>query len=171
MSLTSHLPEVRRAHVEGRLCDNLMAWLTTMRPDGRPDGVPVWFLLRADDTVLVYSHASKTKLANIADNPKVALALDVTDIGRDVTRINGTAEHMPDFPPLTRCPSTSRSTPSGSARCSVPRPTSPPSTRPPSSSLPNASTSEGRPRDDVRGARSDHLRRSAVGRVLRPAGR
>jgi predicted pyridoxine 5'-phosphate oxidase superfamily flavin-nucleotide-binding protein len=46
MKLTSHLPGDRRAHVEGRLRANLMAWLTTVRPDGRPDSVPVWFLLR-----------------------------------------------------------------------------------------------------------------------------
>jgi hypothetical protein len=41
MKLTSHLPDDRRAHVEGRLRANLMAWLTTVRPDGRPDSVPV----------------------------------------------------------------------------------------------------------------------------------
>jgi hypothetical protein len=44
MKLTSHLSDDRRAHVEGRLRANLMAWLTTVRPDGRPDSVPVWFL-------------------------------------------------------------------------------------------------------------------------------
>jgi hypothetical protein len=41
MKLTSHLPDDRRMHVEGRLRANLMAWLTTVRPDGRPDSVPV----------------------------------------------------------------------------------------------------------------------------------
>ena len=52
MKLTSHLPEARRAHVEGRLRANLMAWLTTVRPDGQPDSVQVWFLLRDDETIL-----------------------------------------------------------------------------------------------------------------------
>jgi hypothetical protein len=41
MKLTSHLPEDRRVHVEGRLRANLMAWLTTVRPDGRPDSVKI----------------------------------------------------------------------------------------------------------------------------------
>jgi hypothetical protein len=66
MKLTSHLPDDRRAHVEGRLRANLMAWLTTVRPDGRPDSVPVWFLLRHDETVLIYSQPAKVKLRNIS---------------------------------------------------------------------------------------------------------
>ena len=104
MELTSHLPDDRRAHVEGRLRGNLMAWLTTVRPDGRPDSVPVWFLLRDDETILVYSQAAKIKLRNISLKPQVALGLDVTDVGRDVIRVEGTAEHVPGFPPADQVP-------------------------------------------------------------------
>jgi PPOX class probable F420-dependent enzyme len=104
MKLTSHLADDRRAHVEGRLRGNLMAWLTTVRPDGRPDSVPVWFLLREDETVLVYSQPGKIKLRNISRNPEVALGLDVTDLGRDVIRLEGTAERVPGFPPADRVP-------------------------------------------------------------------
>jgi len=43
----------RREHVEARLRSKLMAWLTTVRPDGRPESVPVWFLVRDDETILV----------------------------------------------------------------------------------------------------------------------
>lgn len=104
MKLTSHLPDDRRAHVEGRLRANLMAWLTTVRPDGRPDSVPVWFLLQDDETVLVYSQPGKIKLRNISKNPNVSLGLDVTDIGRDIVRIEGTARHVAGFPRADQVP-------------------------------------------------------------------
>jgi PPOX class probable F420-dependent enzyme len=68
-----------------------MAWLTTERPDGQPVSVPVWFLVREDGTILFYSQPGKQKLRNIADNPKVSLGLDVTDIGRNIVRMEGIA--------------------------------------------------------------------------------
>lgn len=102
MGLTAHLPADRRARVDARLQTNLMAWLTTVTAAGRPDSVPVWFLLRDDDTFLVFSQPGKAKLRNIDANPNVALGLDVTDIGRDIIRVEGTAVRVPDHPRADR---------------------------------------------------------------------
>jgi PPOX class probable F420-dependent enzyme len=104
MDLTAHLPAGRRERVEARLRANLMAWLTTVRPDGQPVSVPVWFLLREDGTILLYSQSGKAKLRNIAANPKVSITLDVTDIGRDVVRIEGIAGHADGQPPADQQP-------------------------------------------------------------------
>jgi PPOX class probable F420-dependent enzyme len=98
MKLTAHLQPVDRDRVEGRLRSNLMAWLTTVRPDGQPVSVPVWFLLREDETILLYSKPHQAKLRNIAGNAKVSVVLDVTDIGRNVVRLEGTAKQAGDQP-------------------------------------------------------------------------
>lgn len=99
MKLTQHLEPADRQRVEDRLRHNLMAWLTTVRPDGQPVSVPLWFLLREDETILIYSRPSKQKLSNLRANPKVSLTLDVTDIGRNIVRIEGTARQVHDVPP------------------------------------------------------------------------
>jgi len=104
MKLTSHLPAADRERVEGRLQSNLIAWLTTVRPDGQPVSVPVWFVLRDDETILIYTRPEQAKLRNIAANPKVGFALDVTDIGRNIVRIEGTARRADNQPPANDHP-------------------------------------------------------------------
>jgi PPOX class probable F420-dependent enzyme len=105
VKITEHLSADRRDHVEARLRGNLMAWLTTVSPTGQPESVPVWFLLREEDeTILLYSEPGKPKLRNIGQNPQVALGLDVTDIGRDVIRIDGQAREATEAGPADKQP-------------------------------------------------------------------
>lgn len=104
MNLTAHLPTGDRERAEDRLRHNLMAWLTTVRPDGQPVTVPVWFLLGEDETIVLYSKPNAAKLRYIAANPKVSLALDVCDIGRNIVRLEGVAAPADDQPPADRNP-------------------------------------------------------------------
>jgi PPOX class probable F420-dependent enzyme len=104
MELTSHLPPDDRERAEARLRQNLMAWLTTVRPDGQPVSVPVWFLMREDGTILLYTQPGKQKLRNIAANPKVSMGLDVTDIGRNIVRLEGTAAVAENTPAANEQP-------------------------------------------------------------------
>ena len=74
-----------------------MAWLTTVRPDGQPQSVPVWFLWDGE-AFLIYSQPDRRKLKNVARNPRVHLNLNSNDRGGDVARAEGTAVVDEGFP-------------------------------------------------------------------------
>jgi PPOX class probable F420-dependent enzyme len=87
--LDMHDPQ--QAHVAERLHTNVIGWLTSVRPDGRPHSVPVWFLWDGK-TIILFSMPKNQKLVNIRHNPNVLLALDDTKEGEDVILVEGTAE-------------------------------------------------------------------------------
>ena len=89
------------AHADRRLREEGVAWLTTVRFDGQPQSVPVWFLWDGA-TFLVYSRPGGQKLRNIGRNPKVGLRLNSNDRGGDVVRAEGGAEILDDFPPADK---------------------------------------------------------------------
>ena len=91
----------RRA--ERRLRDEEIAWLTTVRADGQPQSVPVWFLWD-DETFLIYSQPSRQKLRNISRNPRVDLNLNSNAQGGDVVRVEGTAAILEEIPPANEMP-------------------------------------------------------------------
>lgn len=99
MGVLDRIEADRQAYVLGRLQQNLIAWFTTVRGDGQPECIPVWFLWREDESILVYSQPTARKLESIGLNPKVALALDVSDLGRDLVRIHGVANISTSEPP------------------------------------------------------------------------
>ena len=88
---------------ERRLREEEIAWLTTVRADGQPQSVPVWFLYK-DGAFLIYSQPRRQKLRNIGTNPRVDLNLNSNAHGGDVVRIEGTAEIAEDAPPSTEVP-------------------------------------------------------------------
>jgi PPOX class probable F420-dependent enzyme len=103
MSATLDTSTQRGQHVEQRLNDDVIAWLTTVRPSGQPDSVPVWFLWQ-DGKIVVFSRPDQTKIRNLGENPRVTVALDNTSNGSDVIRIEGIAEHVADYPACHEIP-------------------------------------------------------------------
>jgi PPOX class probable F420-dependent enzyme len=82
---------------ESRLKEEEIAWMTTVRSDGQPQTVPVWFLWD-DDGFLIYSQPNRQKLKNISRNPRVGLNLNTNEQGNDVVRLEGTASIDEDAP-------------------------------------------------------------------------
>jgi PPOX class probable F420-dependent enzyme len=54
-----------------------IAWLTTLRPDGSPHTTPVWFVHIAG-LIWVATGTQNTKVRNVAQDPRVSLAIDGT---------------------------------------------------------------------------------------------
>lgn len=90
---TLDLTTSQGAHIAQRLRDDLIVWLATVRPDGRPHLAAVWFLWDGE-TILIFSQPNQ-KVRNLHHNPNAALSLDTTDTGDDVIVIEGTAELLP----------------------------------------------------------------------------
>ncbi len=88
------------ARAERRLRSEEIAWLTTVRPDGQPQTVPVWFLWDGEG-FLTYSRPAARKLRNIEANARVNLNLNSNDTGGDVVRAECAAEVLADAPPAT----------------------------------------------------------------------
>jgi PPOX class probable F420-dependent enzyme len=88
---------------ERRLREEQIIWMTTVRSDGQPQSVPVWFFWDGEE-FLVYSQPGRQKLRNIERNPRVDINLNSNAQGGDMVRAEGTAEIVEDAPPATGVP-------------------------------------------------------------------
>ncbi len=84
------LTQERHAHIDQRLRNDYVIWLNSVRPDGRPHAVVVWFLWDGE-SVLIFSRPKNQKVRNIQHNQNVVLALDNTANGDDPITLEGTA--------------------------------------------------------------------------------
>ena len=100
------LTATRRAAIEQRLRDDLMIWLTTVNPAGRPHTVPVWFWWDGE-SITIYCEPETRKIRNLRQNPAVTLALETEDDGEIVIIFEGDAE-LPAEPTTTAMPATAR---------------------------------------------------------------
>ena len=79
-----------------------VVWLSTVRPDGGPHLVPIWFSWDGSD-ILVASKPAAQKVRNIRSNPTVMLALGQAEDDFDVGLLEGRAELL-DEPAATVLP-------------------------------------------------------------------
>jgi PPOX class probable F420-dependent enzyme len=79
------------AHIDERLRSDVVIWLNSVRPDGRPHSVIVWYLWTGSE-ILIFSMPNNQKIRNLRQNPNVVLALDNTKNGGDGITIEGKAE-------------------------------------------------------------------------------
>jgi PPOX class probable F420-dependent enzyme len=79
------------AAVLERLGTDIIGWFTTVRADGSPHAVPVWFLWHRG-RALVLSEPSTTKVANVRRGSPVLLHLHTRDDGDGVVILSGWGE-------------------------------------------------------------------------------
>jgi PPOX class probable F420-dependent enzyme len=89
------LTQVRDAHIDRRLREDAVIWLGSVRPDGRPHLVAVWFIWNGTD-LLIFSKPNQQKIRNLRQYPHVILALDNTSGGVDHITLEGEAELLDD---------------------------------------------------------------------------
>ncbi len=66
-------------------------WMASVRPDGSPHLIPLWFVWDGDD-LIVLSKPNAQKVRNLRSNPRVVLALGSVTNGMDVDLIEGFGE-------------------------------------------------------------------------------
>jgi len=88
-----------REHLES----DVVAWLTTVAPDGRPQSSVISFL-HEPGSILFYSQPDTPKLRNIAHSPLVSFALQTDPYGDHYLIVEGTAVIDSEVAPSDRHP-------------------------------------------------------------------
>jgi PPOX class probable F420-dependent enzyme len=79
------------ARIDRLLASEPIVWLSTVRPDGTPHLVPIWFSWDGE-RLFVASKPEARKVRNLRQNPKVMLALGEPDEDFDVGLVEAEAE-------------------------------------------------------------------------------
>lgn len=82
--------EAAAADVRRRLDSDVIGWFTTVRADGRPHAVPVWFLWRGDRAIIM-SEPGTVKVENVRRSHHALLHLHTDERGNGVVVLTGTA--------------------------------------------------------------------------------
>jgi len=84
------------ARIDRLLRSEPVVWMSTVRPDGVPHLIPIWFSWDGD-AILIASKPHAQKVRNIRENPVVMLAIGRPDEDFDVGLLEGRAELL-DMP-------------------------------------------------------------------------
>lgn len=79
------------ARIDGLLARESTVWLSTVRPDGTPHLVPIWFSWNGRE-ILIASKPGAQKVRNLRANPTAMLALGEAEDDFDVGLLEGRAE-------------------------------------------------------------------------------
>ncbi len=90
--------------IDAMLRTEPVIWLSSVRPDGAPHLVPIWFSWDGE-TILIASKPHARKVANLRQTPAVMLALGEPEDDFDVGMIEGVAE-LPPGPAADVLPAT-----------------------------------------------------------------
>ena len=85
------LEDLESAFARRVLTSSIPARLSFVRPDGRPDVLPIWFLWRAGQLIMC-SQAGAYKVAALQQNPAVAISIDSDSPPYESVRLRGVAE-------------------------------------------------------------------------------
>lgn len=77
--------------VRRRLDAELVVWFSSVRPDGAPHVLPIWFTWDGH-TISVYSKPDAQKVRNVRSNPRVMIGVGRAGPGFDVSLLEGRAE-------------------------------------------------------------------------------
>ena len=94
--------EILRAGHRGRLDQELILWLTTVRPNGQPQTLPVWFVVDGNDLLIWSIEGVRTK--NLARNPLVSAHVSDNGTGGNILSIEGEAAIEAHRGPASRHP-------------------------------------------------------------------
>jgi PPOX class probable F420-dependent enzyme len=89
-------PDLAAARIDQLLRREPVVWLSTVRPDGGPHLVPIWFSWDGRE-ILIASKPRAQKVRNLRANPTAMLALGEAEEDFDVGLVEGRAE-LPDEP-------------------------------------------------------------------------
>jgi PPOX class probable F420-dependent enzyme len=83
-----------RTPAEEHLARDLVLWLGTTRPDGRPHVIPIWFAWDGS-LISLYSKPHAQKVRNLEHNPSAMVAVGQPEDDMDVDLIEGRADLLP----------------------------------------------------------------------------